>query len=641
MYSEPLPKCRAVHRNAIAPRCHSVHAKACIGNGPMPNPNMPARGSTATFEAKRSSCHLSTGFVPCQPLGSVRQWETFNAFAAGANRIPLKRTASSRFPRPHLRDSGRSKLKKRLYPRCDVNQPVSDSAATARLRVVHHDADLPPAAPVVFFFAGLDGEPLPRAQVKRLTLAGYRAVSVCHSAADRSEWPELAKDASDVIESDFNRRRERGYRPERVCVVGESFGAALALHAVASLSQRGVDILSGLTLINSGTALLDDVLLAALVDLLPLLWLDPTGRILYALAAAFMFRFWLVDHSRVDATSLESAEGRKPRSLDTRAVPLDAMLHRVGLLKDLGTVADSRTIRKFVQVPTTVVASGQDRLLRSEREAERLGGLLPNVQDIIRLPQSAHGCLLESDVDIVGLIPKRDGGATAVGVSTSTRSARNGQNTPLRRKRPPASFDEALRTGRNVLRPWRSLVAPTFFGRSNVVDAMRRSCANGVPVLFVGNHGVYGILDTPLIIDELNSLLGGARLRPLAYSTHFNQFDELSGGRWGSFCESLGAVPATPRNFYKLLKDKEPVLLFPGGPTEVCKRRGEKNKLLWRDETDFVRPAAKFNAIVVPFSSIGADDSIDILLDGEEMQKLPVLGPMLTRTLKDRGFETN
>jgi hypothetical protein len=132
--------------------------------------------------------------------------------------------------------------------------------------------------------------------------------------------------------------------------------------------------------------------------------------------------------------------------------------------------------------------------------------------------------------------------------------------------------------------------------------------------------------------------MGGPRLRALAHETHFEQFSAFTGGRWGRFCTALGAVPATPRNFYRLLRQGEPILLFPGGPTEVCRRRGQKNMLFWRDDTDFVRPAARLDAIIVPFSCVGADDAIDIIVDGQEMQRIPFLGPLLRRTLLANDF---
>ena len=53
----------------------------------------------------------------------------------------------------------------------------------------------------------------------------------------------------------------------------------------------------------------------------------------------------------------------------------------------------------------------------------------------------------------------------------------------------------------------------------------------------------------------------------------------------------------------------EMVLLFPGGIREALHGPGEEYQLFWPSKTDFVRVAARFDAVVVPFGGIGADDS--------------------------------
>ena len=45
------------------------------------------------------------------------------------------------------------------------------------------------------------------------------------------------------------------------------------------------------------------------------------------------------------------------------------------------------------------------------------------------------------------------------------------------------------------------------------------------------------------------------------------------------------------------------------------KRKGEKYQLFWReDRADFVRLAAKFDAIIVPFAAVGGDDAFDLFM---------------------------
>jgi len=80
-------------------------------------------------------------------------------------------------------------------------------------------------------------------------------------------------------------------------------------------------------------------------------------------------------------------------------------------------------------------------------------------------------------------------------------------------------------------------------------------------------------------------------------------------GLGGGFAK-WGAVPVSPRNFFRLMQRGEPVLLFPGGAREACHGPTDKYKLLWPAKTDFVRVAARFNAVVVPFGGIGSADNI-------------------------------
>ncbi len=47
-------------------------------------------------------------------------------------------------------------------------------------------------------------------------------------------------------------------------------------------------------------------------------------------------------------------------------------------------------------------------------------------------------------------------------------------------------------------------------------------------------------------------------------------------------------------------------------PREVVKKRGQEYTLLWRESPDFVRLAAKCNALIVPFAAVGADDAYDV-----------------------------
>lgn len=81
-------------------------------------------------------------------------------------------------------------------------------------------------------------------------------------------------------------------------------------------------------------------------------------------------------------------------------------------------------------------------------------------------------------------------------------------------------------------------------------------------------------------------------------------------------------MPVSPRNFFRLLAAKETALLFPGGVLESNHRKGEDYRLFWPERPDFVRLAAKFDAVIVPFGAIGAADSVQLVADPSELKEL-------------------
>lgn len=52
---------------------------------------------------------------------------------------------------------------------------------------------------------------------------------------------------------------------------------------------------------------------------------------------------------------------------------------------------------------------------------------------------------------------------------------------------------------------------------------------------------------------------------------------------------------------------------------QVCKPQGQDYQLLWRDTPDFVRMAAKTNALVIPFAVVGAEEAYDIFMDSSQV----------------------
>lgn len=479
---------------------------------------------------------------------------------------------------------------------------------------------------ILVYVAGLDSAPLPSHQCATLR-DQFRILSICHSPSDRSDWEELVNAVVPTLQVLASNGT--------ITLFGESFGAALALRFAAACPN----FISRLVLLNPGTALEEDAFLNTVTKLLPVIAIDRTERILYKAAAVFLFQELLTKEYRL-------AEGCKPegvrwlRSVDIDQVPLQAMLHRVSLLRRFSKSFTDYCIRDLIRTPTLLLASGDDRLLQSRREIARLAGLLRVVEDRVVLAGSAHAALLEKDVNLSDILLKKESPAddrTASGTTDINRK------DSVSRKTEHADYVRAFEDGKRFFGVWHQVTSPVVLGKENVVRGTQSAeAARQRPLLFVGNHSVFGILDLSVFYIEVKELLKDRRLRSLADPIHFNLFSDISGGRWDRFVTDLGAVTATPRNFYRLLSDGENILLFPGGAREVCRRRGENYQLFWKSNLDFVRPAARFDAIIIPFSAVGADDSVDILVDGQELQRVPQVGEMVKRFLEERKLsDTN
>lgn len=52
------------------------------------------------------------------------------------------------------------------------------------------------------------------------------------------------------------------------------------------------------------------------------------------------------------------------------------------------------------------------------------------------------------------------------------------------------------------------------------------------------------------------------------------------------------------------MKNRESVLLFPGGVREAYKRKNEEYQLFWPESAEFVRMASRHGATIVPFAGL-------------------------------------
>jgi len=180
----------------------------------------------------------------------------------------------------------------------------------------------------------------------------------------------------------------------------------------------------------------------------------------------------------------------------------------------------------------------------------------------------------------------------------------------------------------------KQLVSPVFFSTSpdNEVVTGLEHLPKGRPLIIVCNHQTLA-LDLGFLISGLLEE-GGILARGLAHPSLFQDQSSTNAGMRGLFT-NFGAVPVTPRNMFKLLKNEEVVLLFPGGAREALKQKGEDYQLFWPEEQEFVRIAAKFGATIVPLSGVGIDDSVDIIASSQELLDFPLVGDFLKQSIEN------
>jgi pimeloyl-ACP methyl ester carboxylesterase/1-acyl-sn-glycerol-3-phosphate acyltransferase len=339
--------------------------------------------------------------------------------------------------------------------------------------------------------------------------------------------------------------------------------------------------------------------------------------------------------SRQELQNLVDASIQAFREMGTR-LPPDLLTHRVLQWLQVGhDVVDARL--SDIQVPTLVVAGRQDKLMPSATEADRLVQKLHPWAEKLDVRDRGH-FVLDDAVNLTEAIlySKID----PLGWKHNKRA----YDAVTDWKLPPAHEVEAVIE--KQVTPLRTLHSPVFFstdengkrwkGLSKFPATNREN-----PILIVANHQFLAI-DMALIYAELFEQKG-ITLRGLAHPVGFASaalpelrgrvpglISPTSGAGQNPFMnfQLFGAVEVSPRNYYRLLKNKETVLLFPGGASEAMTGRKDY-PLFWPEDMDFVRTAAKFNATIVPLAAVGMVDGFNVVLEREELLNLPVLGELV------------
>jgi 1-acyl-sn-glycerol-3-phosphate acyltransferase len=179
---------------------------------------------------------------------------------------------------------------------------------------------------------------------------------------------------------------------------------------------------------------------------------------------------------------------------------------------------------------------------------------------------------------------------------------------------PPLPDPAALERLAAALEPLRSISRPVFVGDERVPKEG--------PLLLVGNHTLFGVVDAPHLLVHFWKQ-HGAWPRTLGHHEHWS----IPG--WSELVTTYGVVDGTRENLAALFESSQRVMVFPGGSREAFKRKGEEYQLVWGDRLGFARMAIRHGVPILPFAALGADEVFEVVRDSEELRQSPFLGSLL------------
>lgn len=516
--------------------------------------------------------------------------------------------------------------------------------------------------PVMVYLPGIDGTGLAAAKQFPMLMKHFNLVTFVTPPGDRTSYEGLLQILTNFIESlDLP-----PYLP--VYVMGESFGGLLAL----SLASRCPGMVDRVVLVNPATSFskslwpqIAPVLLNTpreAYGALPLLLAPVLGNPINLLQASLddiPEGTSLVDQAIALVDGAFGLLNQLPILADI--LPRDTLAHKLELLKQGCEVVEGEV--GDVKQRVFVLVGDQDLLLPSEQEGSRLKSKLARAHVRVERGRS-HALLQEGGVDLVSIM-KEEGfyvSTRRLSVPAVKRYKGSSFGTPQ-----PIELPTDIELGRyseRVTSFGRRLTSPVFI--STYMDGNKVSGLGALPmpgeqrpILFVGNHQSLA-LDMGVFCEEILKTRG-IMLRGLAHPAIFSSarrgnkgseedparldampaFINALNGRDNNgtrnrsfevFLEEFGAVPVGPTNFVRLLQGKEAILLYPGGVKEAYRKKGQEYQLFWPQKSEFVRMAAKYDAIIVPFAGVGVDDGLNIVLDSDEMKDIPFLGQLISQS---------
>lgn len=296
-------------------------------------------------------------------------------------------------------------------------------------------------------------------------------------------------------------------------------------------------------------------------------------------------------------------------------LPKQTLQWKLKLLKSGAASSNSRL--HAVKNEVLILASGRDSMLPSRDEAQRLSALLKNSK-VRFFKDNGHLLLMEDGINLLTVIK---------GNHMYRRSKKRDAVTDFL----PPSKSEFHYTFDYLLGMLRLSVSPVML--STLADGEIVRGLAGVPdqgpVLLVGYHMLIGA-EISTIAEEFlreKKVMVHGLAHPMIFGNDMEAaLQETSGF---DYFKVFGAIPVSAANLCRSLSAKSHVLLYPGGAREALHRKGEAYTLFWPEEPEFVRIAAKYGAKIVPFGVVGEDDLVELVLDYNDLMKIPILSNMI------------
>ncbi|KAL0344174.1 UNVERIFIED_CONTAM: Acyltransferase-like protein, chloroplastic [Sesamum angustifolium] len=379
--------------------------------------------------------------------------------------------------------------------------------------------------------------------------------------------PDLVK----LVESAV--RLEHSRTPNRpIYLVGESFGGCLAL----AVAARNPDIDLMLILANPATSFSKSALQPE--TLVPLSTMMPEqlrSSLLYVLSILSGAPFKTVASAAgkrlpldqvITEISQDTVAMSSYLSVLSDVLTAETLGWKLNMLKSAAGFANSRL--HAVKAQTLILASGQDQLLPSREEAERLRQVLPKCE-IRVFNDSGHASSWYVDPHLSLTLTNRrrigikEDGFNLVSILTATSFYRRGgrHDYVLDYVPPtPSEFQRVYEPQRWIETATNPVMLSTLES-GKIVRSLAGIPSEG-PVLYVGYHMMLGFELVPLVSRfwmERNILLRGI--------AHPMMFTKLREGRLPALSafdtfRIMGAVPVSAANFYRLFSSKSHVLLI-------------------------------------------------------------------------------